>query len=91
MFPENQNLRARIAIGYGLEFKSRQEARYFPSLRCPDRLWGQHSLLSKGYRCSFPGGKVTGGGGVMLTTYFQLKPKSSGAILPQTSSWCSAY
>jgi hypothetical protein len=35
-------------------------SRIFSSPRRPDRLWGPPSILSNGYRGSFPGGKATG-------------------------------
>jgi hypothetical protein len=38
----------------------------------PERLWGPPSLLSKGTRGSFPGGKA--GRGVKLTTHLHLVP-----------------
>jgi hypothetical protein len=42
----------------GLESDSRQRQRIFSSNLCPDRLWDQHSLLSKGYPRSIPRGNA---------------------------------
>jgi hypothetical protein len=42
----------------GSEFESQWGQGVFNSTYCPDRLWGSHSLLSKGYRMLFSGGKA---------------------------------
>jgi hypothetical protein len=55
-------------------FDPRQRQRIFPPASCPDQLWGTPSLLSNGYRGSFPG--VKRGQGVTLTTHPYLEPKS---------------
>jgi hypothetical protein len=54
-----------IATGYGLDDRGDGVrvpvgSRFLSSPRRPDRLWGQHTLLSNGYRGSFPGGKAAG-------------------------------
>jgi hypothetical protein len=52
-----------IKLGYGLDdqgFKSWQGLGIFTSPLCPDKLWGPPSLLSKGTRGSFSGGKEAG-------------------------------
>jgi len=58
---------------------------------CPDRPWGLHSLLSKGYQV-FPGGRS--GRGVGLTPHPQLVPKvpeKSRAMALLTLRACVAY
>jgi hypothetical protein len=54
-----------IATGYGLDGRGVRVrvpvgARLFSSPRRADRFWGLPSLLSNGYRGSFPGGKAAG-------------------------------
>jgi hypothetical protein len=51
-----------IATGYGLDGLGSipASARFFSSPQCPERLWGQHSLLSIPYWGLFPRGKVAG-------------------------------
>jgi hypothetical protein len=63
----------------------------FSFLCRPDLLWGQPSLLSKGHRGSFPGGKAAGAW--KLTTHLQLvsRTRKCGSIHPppNTPSWRS--
>jgi hypothetical protein len=49
-----------IATGSGLDYPGSipEGVRFFSSPRRPDRLWDPSSLLSSGYRGSFPGGKA---------------------------------
>jgi hypothetical protein len=59
-----------ITTGYGLDDQEvgvqvPVGSRIFSS---PDRLWGQPSLLSNGYRCQ-------SGRGVKLTTHLQIVPR----------------
>jgi hypothetical protein len=56
-----------IATGYGLDDRGvgvrvPVGSRIFSSTRRPDWLWGPTSLLSNGYRGSFPRGKASGAG-----------------------------
>lgn len=47
-------------LGYGLGepgFESRGQQEIFRFFKRSHRLWGQHSLLFKGYRCCFPGAR----------------------------------
>jgi hypothetical protein len=37
-----------------------RDKRIFSSPKCPDRLWGLHSLLFNGHRASIPGGERPG-------------------------------
>jgi hypothetical protein len=46
---------------WAIGFRSPAETKHFSSDLCPDRLWGPTSLLYKGYRRSFPGGKARQG------------------------------
>jgi hypothetical protein len=49
------------ATGWMIEGSSpRRRWEVFSAPLRPDRLWGQHSLLSNGYQGSFPGGKASG-------------------------------
>jgi hypothetical protein len=68
-----------IATGYGLTdlgvgVRVPVLSIIFTSPCCPDRLWGQTSLLSNGYRGLFPRGYS--GRSVKLTTHLQLVPRS---------------
>jgi hypothetical protein len=48
-----------IAMGYGLDGRGSipgRSKRFFSFPQCPDRLWGQPSLLSNGYWGLFPWG-----------------------------------
>jgi hypothetical protein len=49
-----------IATGYGLDDPGSilGSARFFSSPQRPDRLWDPPSLISNGYRDSFPGDKA---------------------------------
>jgi hypothetical protein len=58
-------MNSTIATGYGLDergvgIRVPIGARIFSSRCRPDRFWGTHSLLSNGYRDSFPGIKRPG-------------------------------
>jgi hypothetical protein len=46
--------------GRGVKVRVPVGAIFFSSPRRPDRLWGSPSLLSNGYRVSFPGVKWSG-------------------------------
>jgi hypothetical protein len=68
-----------IVSDYWLEYwvtkvRSAAEAEDFPSLLCPDQLWGSPRLLSDGYWWSFPGVKL--GWGATLTTHPDLVLRS---------------
>jgi hypothetical protein len=82
---ESRDSAVGIATGYGLDYQGvgvqvPVGARIFTSPCSPDRLWGLHHLLSKGYWGIFPQGQR--GRGVKLTTHLQLVPRSRkcGAI-----------
>jgi hypothetical protein len=70
----------------GVRVRVPVKSRFFFFPRRPDRLWGSPSLLSNGYRGSFPRDKPAGA--------LQLVPRSRkyGSIhpLPRTPSWRSA-
>jgi hypothetical protein len=54
---------AGIGMGYKLDGKGSfagKSKRFFSSPHYPYRLWGPHSLLSNGYRSSFPEGEAAG-------------------------------
>jgi hypothetical protein len=83
-----------IATSYGLDGPGSipGSVRFFSSPQRPDRLWGPPSLLSNGYRGSFPGVKR------QRREADQSPPSSAevkkgGAIhpLPHMSSWHSTY
>jgi hypothetical protein len=62
-----------IATGYrlddrGVGFRVLVGPKIFSSPRHPDRLWGSPSLLSSGYRGSFPGCKAAGAWNWPLTS-----------------------
>jgi hypothetical protein len=68
-----------IATVYGLDDREvgvrvPVDSRIFSSPRRPDGLCDPPSLLSNGYRGSFPEGKS--GRGVKLATHFQIMPRS---------------
>jgi hypothetical protein len=70
-----------IVSGYGLDDRA-VEVRSLKEMRglfiwslCPDRLWDPPSLLSNGYRGSFPQG-VKRGWGMTVTTHPHLLPRS---------------
>jgi hypothetical protein len=70
---------AGVATGYGLDFRGVEvrvpvRSRIFTFPYRPDRIWDPPSLLSSGYWGPFPGGKAAGG--MELTTYLQLVPRS---------------
>jgi hypothetical protein len=60
--PNRRTLGAGIATDYGLGGRDsiRERCKIFSTPQPPNRLWGLPSLLSNGYRDSFPEGKAAG-------------------------------
>jgi hypothetical protein len=90
----SRNISLSIVSEYGQDdwaigFRSPAETKDFSSDLCPDRLWGPTSLLYKGNRRPFPGGKARQGRDADHSPPSSAEVKSEELMLlsPQAPPW----